>query len=117
MASTTTTPTPVSLDIVTVWTHHHGGYGGISGGDPVVSWVEAISHAGHAATTTNGEPIPHRVSGSGVAHVDSRFAEAGTSMAAYYENGESLSGPWWVDPWAARAMFGRDFAEANGLNR
>lgn len=98
---------------ITVWSWKADDhYSGVSGGDPVEAFTDALTRHGHAITTAHGEPVSHRVSGCGVAHVETRFCEGGVSMAAYYENAEGITGSWWDDEWSMRAMFGREFAAA-----
>ena len=86
-------------NIVSVWTHHDGGTGGISPVYPGDEWERAIANHGHAITVVSSlQPTAHRVSGCGVAHDDATFGEARGeygSMAAYYENGEAFGGRWW----------------------
>lgn len=85
------------MAVVIVWSHKpDGGYSGLSGGDPVDYWVADLDRYGHSITEAGPRPVNHHVIGYGVCHDDALFAEAGRSMAAYYEN-ESERGRWWED--------------------
>lgn len=85
---------PCSL---TIWR----GAGGTSGSDPLRYWLEAIARYGHAVVDdSRSRPTNHRIIGVGVGHDDARWAESRFeegSMAAYYENGAAIDGPWWAD--------------------
>lgn len=106
--------TATSSSVITIYSWKGDDhFSGISGGDPVEAFVDALGRHGHAITDQGDEAMEHSVSGFGVAHVETRFAEGGVSMAAYYENAEGFSGSWWDDERSMRAMFGREFAEAN----
>jgi hypothetical protein len=94
--------------IVTVWkygTHDWDGtpvprplwsLSGLSPAGPQ-EWVDQIQRVGHAITEVGQRPSNHHVIGVGVGHNDAAFAEAGRSMAAYYENEGGIDGRWWDD--------------------
>lgn len=85
------------MSIVTVWSYaEDGGLSGISPADPS-HYVRDLDRRGHAITTVGSRPSNHHVIGVGMGHDDAEFAEAGRSMAAYYENGEAYRGRWWED--------------------
>ena len=92
---------------VVIGSHNeHGNWSGVSGMvDPVARFVEEIERKGHATVEpiAFAKPWNHRVAGVGVGHNDAEFAETGRSMAAYYENGESITGRrWWdADEWSS----------------
>jgi hypothetical protein len=110
---TTSTHTEAAVDahghIVSIWSHHDGSYGGIS---PVYDgeFARTIARHGHAITVVSSlQPTAHRVSGCGVGHDDAVFCEAGTSFAAYLENGEAFGGRWWeTDSRCVRRDYGLD---------
>ena len=76
-------------------------FSGIShSGDMVKEVVRDLVQYGHVVVETDstGRSWNHHVIGVGVGHDDAHFAEVGSSMAAYYENGESWDGKrWWED--------------------
>lgn len=65
-------------------------------------FVAQITRHGNATTDNGYRPTNHFIVGVGVGHDDARFAETGSSMAAYYENGDAFGGRWWEG-----ASFGR----------
>lgn len=98
--------------IVTVWSYSEdGGLGGISPAD-TSHYLRDLERRGHAITTVGMTPSNHHVIGVGVGHDDAEFAEAGRSMAAYYENGEAFRGERWWDAgsFAGRKYFGIEAA-------
>lgn len=86
----------MSQPIVTVWTWHSGGLGGISPGTDR-HFVDAVARHGHAITTVGSKDWNHHVAGIGVGHDDAAFSEGGVSQAVYGENGEAFGGRWWED--------------------
>ena len=104
--------------IVTVWSYKpregrriadgHADNAGLSGIGPGTAglFADAIARHGHAITDVSGSrPANHHVIGCGIGHDDAQFAEAGISMAAYYESGDAFGGHWWDLP----AGLGRHF--------
>jgi hypothetical protein len=83
---------------ITIWTHHGGSFGGISPSGER-EFVDAIERHGHAIVrdSSHREPVNHRIAGVGLGHDDALFCEAGTSHAAFVENGEAFGGRWWED--------------------
>lgn len=84
--------------MVIVWTYHEGSFGGISPANDR-EWTRAVARDGHAITTDSSHRTitNHRIAGVGIGHDDASFCEAGTSEAAYVENGEAFGGRWWED--------------------
>jgi len=84
------------VTVITCWTYRDGHLSGMS--PAVEADVNgALRRAGHVILTDSRtlRPLNHHLIGAGVGHDDAEFAEAGRSMAAYYENGEAWGGRWW----------------------
>lgn len=89
--------------MTTIYSHHvyadgTEGFSGISGGDPVEAFVQRLASDGHAIVGDGGDRHSWRRVCSKFSHDDAKFAEAGTSQAAYYENEDAFGGRWMENP-------------------